>query len=104
MIGRIPRRNKIRLQYNRIRRMHSPPTNGAIDMHWMSYQTEKNTNVYIECVLTRKKCPCENWESTMMSYHTSATVYPSSSTSYHQCMSEYHTEHPHHRNIKRVAV
>jgi hypothetical protein len=122
--GRIPRRNKIRLQYHRIQRMHSPTTNGATDMHWMSYQTEKNTNVYIECVPTRKRCPCENWESTRMSYHTSATtaatfslgtmenrgggwwnrwsipfsyctIYPSSSSSsssYHQFMSEYHTE------------
>jgi hypothetical protein len=72
--GRIPRRNKIRLRYKRIQRMHPPPTNGAIDMHWMSYQLEKNTNVYIECVLTRNRCPCENWESTMMSYHTSATT------------------------------
>jgi hypothetical protein len=80
-----------------------------------------NTNVYIECS-HQKKMSCENWESTMMSYHTSATtaatfslgtiknrscgwwnrwsipftygtIYPSSSSSsYHQFMFEYHTE------------
>jgi hypothetical protein len=33
----------------------------------------KNTNIYIECS-HQKKMSGENWESTMMSYHTSATT------------------------------
>jgi hypothetical protein len=45
-IGRMPRRNKIRLQYKRIQRMHSPPTKGATDMHWMSHQTEKYKHLH----------------------------------------------------------
>jgi hypothetical protein len=65
--------NKVRLQYNRIQRMLSPPTNVATDMHWMSHQTEKYKPIH-RMFPPEKDVRVRIVNSTMMSYHSSATT------------------------------